>query len=117
MWLGVGAEGAVDIKTSLLSGRIETGSAGLFTLFFGFCTIIFVVTNTTANENLQNRPFQNRKSKSHQIILAFWGVLVGFLACTILGAIGYGPGFGLGAAFLALMLVFTGSAYLVNIDE
>jgi predicted PurR-regulated permease PerM len=117
MWLGVGAEGAVDIKTNLLSGRIETGSAGLFTIFFGFCTIIFVISNTTVNENIQSRLTPHRKSKAHQIVLAFWGVLTGFLICTILGALGYGPGFAFGAAFLALMLCLVGGAYVVNIDD
>lgn len=48
MWLGVGAEGAVDIKSAVLSGSIKTGSAGLFTLFFGFGIIIFVLGSLNA---------------------------------------------------------------------
>ncbi len=44
VWLlidGVQASGTLDITSELLSGKIESGSAGLFLLFLGFLLILF----------------------------------------------------------------------------
>lgn len=43
MWQGISAEGAIDIKSSVLSGSIKTGSAGLFIAFLSFAVIVFVL--------------------------------------------------------------------------
>jgi len=37
---GVAAEGTIDIQSTILSGKITAGSAGLFVLFFSFFMII-----------------------------------------------------------------------------
>lgn len=44
VWLlidGVQASGTIDITSEILSGKIESGSAGLFLLFLGFILILF----------------------------------------------------------------------------
>jgi hypothetical protein len=116
MWLGVGAEGAVDIKSAVLSGSIKTGSAGLFTLFFGFGIIIFVLGSLNAKSaNAQLSSIQ-RKSRTKHIAQAFWGILVAFLISSSLGALGYGAGFGPAALFLGCLLAFTGIAFVVQLD-
>lgn len=116
MWLGVGAEGAVDIKSTLLSGSIKTGSAGLFTLFFGFGIIIFVLGSLNAKSANAQLSSVQRKSRTKHIAQAFWGLLVAFLITASLGALGYGNGFGGAAFFLGFLLVFTGVAYVVQLD-
>lgn len=40
LWRGIAAHGTVDFSTFLVSGRIESGSAGLFIMFFA--TVIVV---------------------------------------------------------------------------
>lgn len=117
MWLGVGAEGVVDIKSSVLSGTIKTGSAGLFTLFFGFGIIIFVLVSLNAKSQNATLSFAERKSKTKQILYAFWGVLACFVVTAWLGAFGYGTGFGGIAFFLGGLLLFIGVAYVVQLEN
>ena len=116
MWLGVGAEGAVDIKSAVLSGSVKTGSAGLFTLFFGFGIIIFVLGSLNTKGANAQLSMTQRKSRTKHIAQAFWGVLVAFLVTASLGASGYGSGFGGAALFLGFLLTFTGAAYVVQLE-
>lgn len=116
MWLGVGADGVVDIKSSVLSGTVKTGSAGLFTIFFGFGIIIFVVASLAARERSERLSPTQRSSRTQNIVRAFWGVLVAFVAMTACAALGYGNAFGGAAAFLGFLLLFTGIAYVVQLD-
>lgn len=117
MWLGVGAEGAVDIKSSVLSGTIKTGSAGLFMLFFGFGIIIFVLASLNAKSQNATLSFADRKSKTKQILYAFWGVLACFVAAASLGALGYGTGFGVVAFFFGGLLFLICIAYVVQLEN
>lgn len=116
MWLGVGAEGSVDIKSSVLTGTVKTGSAGLFTLFFGFGIIIFVLASLSAKMGGPLTEPQ-RRSRVRHIGYAFAGELVAFLVMATLGATGYGQGFGAAAFFLGLLLLITGGAYLVQLES
>ena len=112
MWLGVGAEGTVDIKSSVLSGTVKTGSAGLFIIFFGFAIVLFVLASLGANASSKEASSSVRRSKSHTIGIAFFALLVALLVSAGLGAAGYGNGFGLLAAFLGVALIITGGAYV-----
>lgn len=116
MWLGVGADGVVDIKSSVLSGTVKTGSAGLFTLFFGFGVIIFVIASLAARESQDRLSPTQRKSRTTHIVRAFWGVLFAFVVMTVCAALGYGAGFGGAALFLGGLLVFVGIAYVVQLE-
>lgn len=40
---GVAAEGTIDIQSTILSGKITAGSAGLFVLFFSFFIIMLSI--------------------------------------------------------------------------
>jgi hypothetical protein len=117
MWLGVGAEGVVDIKSSVLSGTVKTGSAGLFTIFFGFGVIIFVVASLVAREGNSHLSISQRRSRTQNIVRAFWGVLVTFVVMATCAATGYGDGFGGAAVFLGVLLFFVGISYLVQLDH
>ena len=39
MWFGISADGAIDIKSTVVSGSIKTASAGLFILFLPFASL------------------------------------------------------------------------------
>ena len=117
MWLGVGAEGVVDIRSSVLTGTIKTASAGLFILFFGFGIIIFVLATLSAKAANAQLTVAQRKSRTRQIAYAFWGVLVAFVAIASFGSLGYGAGFGPAAMFLGVLLFFTGLAYVVQLEN
>lgn len=112
MWLGIGAEGVVDIKSSVLSGTVKTGSAGLFIMFFGFAIILFVLATLTAKASVAHVSLNQRRSKAKNIGIAFMGVLVAFIVCGALGALGFGQGFAPLAMFLGVMLLLIGVAYI-----
>jgi hypothetical protein len=111
MWLGVGAEGAVDIKSSVMSGSIKTGSAGLFLIFFGSAIVLFVLASLSVGAQAKSiTPFV-RKTTAHNIGVAFFIILAALVVSGALGAMGYGAGFAGLAMFLGLMLICTGAAY------
>lgn len=117
MWLGVGAEGSVDIKSSVLSGTVKTASAGLFILFFGFGIILFVLASLTAKAASASLSLAQRKSRTRHIAQAFWAVLVALVGAGSMGALGYGQGFGSLAFFLGVMLFFICIAYVVQLEN
>ena len=114
MWLGISAEGAIDIKGTVLSGSIRTGSAGLFIVFFAFGIIVYVLASLAAAHS-QVSTIQ-RQSRTNHIGRAFWAVLAGLVFSGSMGAMGYGAGFGGLAIFLGFMLFFVGVAYVVNLE-
>ena len=116
MWLGVGADGVVDIKSSVLSGTVKTGSAGLFILFFGFAVVVFVVASLVAREGATQLSATQRKSRTMHIVRAFWGVLFAFVAMASLAAFGANSAFGGAAIFLGFLLFFTGVAYIAQLE-
>lgn len=117
MWLGVGAEGAVDIRSSVLSGSIKTGSAGLFILFFGFGIIIFVLGSLAAKSANAQLNATQKKSRTRHLAWVFWGVLVAFIIMVALGSMGFGQGFGVAAFFLGFVLAFAVIAFVVQLEN
>lgn len=117
MWLGVGAEGSVDVKSSVLSGTVKTASAGLFILFFGFGIIIFVLASLTAKAASANLSLTQIRSRTKHIAQAFGAVLVALLVSGGMGALGYGQGFSALAMFLGVMLLFIGIAFVVQLEN
>lgn len=115
MWLGVGAEGAVDIRSSLLSGTIKTGSAGLFTLFFGFGIIVFVLLSLTVKSANTHLTQVQRKSRTKHIAQAFVATFIAFVAFAALAGT-YGASFAPVAAFLGILLFGIGATYVVQLD-
>jgi energy-converting hydrogenase Eha subunit E len=111
MWLGVGAEGSVDIKSSILSGSVKTGSAGLFLIFFGGAIVMFVLATLGASAGAKSATPVVRKTTAHSIGVAFFVVLTALVLAAALGAFGYGDGFGILAIFLGLFLLLTAAAY------
>lgn len=112
MWLGVGAEGTVDIKSSVLSGTVKTGSAGLFIIFFGFSIVLFVLATLTAKASASSFSSSARHSKAKSIGGAFAALLVATFISGALGALGYGAGFAFLSMGLGMMMLFAGGAYL-----
>ncbi len=112
MWLGVGAEGEVNIKSTLVSGAIKTGSAGLFIIFFGFLIVLFVLGTLTAKASAAHTSISARKTKSQSIGRAIVIQFVALVISASLAAAGLGQGFGGLAIALGIGLLFTGIAYM-----
>lgn len=72
LFQGISAEGALDLSTSLVSGKLKTSSAGLFVCFFSFVIIVFsLVSSLRVRE----------EGSPDRLVQAFWGVLVAELGC------------------------------------
>jgi len=116
MWQGISTEGSIDIKSSLLSGSIETGSAGLFVAFLGFCIAVFALLapsrrGRSTSVSAKSRP----KSVAIGRALAVLVLLVVLLGA--LAAAGYGSGYGIIAAFLGFLIIPVGVAYITFLEE
>lgn len=119
MWMGISAEGAINIKSTILSGSIKTGSAGLFIAFLAFVIMALVLLSLRmqpSGEPHQFKPISN-KSKSQRILPVLWCILIALVISGGLGALGYGDGFGALAFFLGMLLVLVGAAYLTFLDN
>jgi hypothetical protein len=46
MWMGISATGSLDIQSVLISGKIQTGSAGLIIIFLATFIIIFATVGS-----------------------------------------------------------------------
>lgn len=112
MWLGISADGAIDIKSAVISGSIKTGSAGLFILFFAFAIIVYVLASLSASHLAKPSIVH---SPPRVIGIAFFGALGSCLTAGTLGALGYGSGFGFFAFMLGFLTVGIGIAYLVSV--
>lgn len=116
MWLGVGADGAIDIKSSLLSGSIKTGSAGLFIGFFGCVIVLFVLTTLTTKAAMAHSSPQTHRPVLRGIGRTFKYSTIAAVACGLASAFGWGPGFGAVAGGLTVLVFFSAIAYMAAAD-
>jgi len=113
MWQGISAEGAIDVKSSVLSGSIKTGSAGLFMVFLSFLVIVFVLSSIGKKSTVLHDQFQSKSSRLGKGLVA---LLVACVASGALAALGFGHGFGLLAVFLGFAFFMGGVAYLTFLE-
>jgi uncharacterized membrane protein len=109
LWVGIGANGTIDLKSSLFSGTIQSASAGLFVMFFGFlivCLSLVLPTNANRTETAHNQ--KNPLSRA-----LFW-LFCSFIVFAALGSLGLGSGFGVAASFLAFALVLLGGFWIAS---
>lgn len=114
MWQGISAEGTIDIKSSILSGSIQTGSAGLFISFLSFFIIAMVLLLTGVNKKETENEVQQRHKRAMPI---FWALLICFVTSTTLAVSGYGAGFGIAAGALGFLLFMSVVAILTYIES
>jgi hypothetical protein len=111
MFQGIGAEGAIDIKSSVVSGSLKTGSAGLFIVFLSFLVIV-VVLLSPAKPRKEGTPYPRTSGgKASMVAKAFVVLLVSFVATGALAALGYGQGFAPVSMALGFMTFICGAAY------
>ena len=113
MWFGISADGAIDIKSTVISGSIKTASAGLFILFFAFAIIVYVLASLGA---LHRAKSPNLHSPSRGIGIAFLGALGACVATGTLKALGYGGDFGFMSFMLGALAVGIGVMYLASLE-
>jgi len=68
------AEGDIDIKTSLLTGHIKSGSAGLFICFLA---IIFILISLLSNDFEVLKQLRNNSILTLVLLLLFLFILIG----------------------------------------
>lgn len=117
MWQGIAAEGAIDIKSSVLTGSIKTASAGLFIAFLSFAIIVFVLSSLTKRTSAISQPSASGHTKSKRIAKLLIVLFIGLVTTGGLAALGYGPGFVFLAFFFGLMLSVVGIAYLTFLEN
>ena len=116
MWQGIAAEGAIDIKSSVLTGSIKTASAGLFIDFLSFAVIVFALSSLT-KKPLSAQPQSPRDhTKSKRVLILLAWLFPTFLVTVSLAALGYGNAFAGAAAFLGVMLLIGGIVYLTFLE-
>ena len=79
LYLGIVAEGTVDIKSTILSGTLKTASAGLFICFFSFLLIVFVLISLL-NSPAASSQVPSGRPRARRLMPIFWGCLFGILA-------------------------------------
>ena len=120
MVLGIQAEGYIDIQSELVSGKIKTGSAGLFVAFLSFLIIIFSIIRPKSNIAYEKKSDNRSALSSRGIGLIAIALICALLALIILISVfaevpeGFGgglfiAGFGLGyilfTAIIATLLL------------
>ena len=106
MIAGTNAEGIIDLKSSVVSGSIKTGSAGLFVCVFGLSLVI-----TTLVLGLRERvhqPLQTRQSSRESIGKLIIGLGFGFTVCVGIAGLlpsGENTGFVAGAIAFGVLMV------------
>jgi hypothetical protein len=116
MWQGIAAEGAIDIKSSVVSGSLKTGSAGLFIVFLSFVLVVFVLTSLSKSHATKPST-PARPSKTAGLAKGFFVLLTAFVIAAALAALGYGVGFGLLAAALGFFTLMCGIALLTVMED
>lgn len=53
LFLGIAAEGTIDLKSSILSGTIKASSAGLYICFFALFIIVFVLASLLKSQRVR----------------------------------------------------------------
>ena len=77
--LGVHASGHVDLKASVLSGTLQTSSAGLYVCFFSLFIVVFVLTTASIASPSEGAPPKSAKFR-------LFGALVGMLTLALAAA-------------------------------
>ena len=117
MWQGIAAEGAIDIKSSVLTGSIKTASAGLFIAFLSFAIIVFVLSSLGKRSLSVSPSPATNQTKSKRIAKLLLVLFIGLVVSGGLAAFGYGTGFGALALFIGFMLFLVGIAYLTFLEN
>jgi hypothetical protein len=112
----IAAEGVVDLKSSILSGTINSSSAGLYVCFFALFIILFVLATLVT---LSNRPTSGAKPRLQRLMHIFWALLLGLGVCGLGLAFTKGFasfGFSLAFSVLAMPLTFVITAIISGQD-
>ncbi|RFC30752.1 MAG: hypothetical protein DID91_2727704777 [Candidatus Nitrotoga sp. MKT] len=83
LFLGIAAEGTIDLKSSILSGTIKASSAGLYICFFALFIIVFVLASLLS---LPRSSSTSPASRARRLMPIFWGMLGALVLCAIAAA-------------------------------
>lgn len=117
MWQEISVEGAIDIRSSFMSGSIQTGSAGILVCFLAFCLISFCILSPNSNEKAKKAVNASNTKSSTRL---GWGLLICLVLCAVCGAagaLGHGEGFGLLAAFFGFSVLVGSMPYFSMLEN
>jgi hypothetical protein len=81
---GLSAEGTIDIKSSLFSGSLKTGSSGLFVCFFGFMIVGLALLSTVARTEKSGEGPSASTMRVKFALTVFFGLLASAIGCALL---------------------------------
>lgn len=104
MWQGISAEGTIDLKSSIISGSLKSGSAGLFIAFLAFVIMVFVLSGASHRREPSPSIKGDEKSRFKKLLPVFFVLLLALAASVALASAGYYAFIGL--AWLSGFLLF-----------
>ena len=117
MWHGINAEGAIDIKTSILSGSIKTGSAGLFLAFFAFAIIVYAIATAGLRGGAESAVTRDASHKKSKRMLPVLGALFLGTVGSAVAAAYVNVGFVFLSGFLGVGMLVAGIAYVEILER
>ena len=100
---GILAEGVLDLKSTLISGTLRTGSAGLFICFFA---LFVIVAALIALRLLSNTRDPGPLTYHGRLIVTLWGLIAALLITSIGSLVSGGNTFTYASTTLASCLIF-----------
>jgi hypothetical protein len=100
LYLGIKAEGAVDLKSAMFSGTVRATSAGLYICFFS----LFIIGGVLTTLVIPQRSEASAKTRHERLIQVFWALLVGLVVCGSVTAITGSSALSLGIGVIAVAL-------------
>lgn len=119
VFLGISAEGSIDIQGAIVSGKIKTGSAGLFVLFFSFLIIVVSIAIPWPQAKEPKEPLAGRSSRFRRalsLFLLLLGLSVGAVLAGFLAGEESLLGFLMASVFFGFM-AFTAMIFLIDTIE
>jgi hypothetical protein len=117
---GINAEGIIDIKSSILSGSLKSGNAGLFVCFFGFMLSCFSLLAGILPQSLSKETIKADRHRVKFALIVFFSLLGAAILCAIITAYTTGDAqglFGFGAFFSGMAAFFWLFPLMTMIDD
>ncbi len=116
---GISAEGAIDIKSAVVSGSLKTGSAGLFIVLLSFILAVFTLTPSMSLRRISKISIDSEKPRFKKALHIFY-VLCAGIGLSAVGAIlfeGDLRGFFIGGCFGLGFMAFIWMFFMTSLIE
>ena len=117
---GIEAEGTIDIKSSILSGSLESGSAGLFVLLLAFFLVVLAMAPNLSkliDKDDSHSPAKSKTLFRRVLKICLLEVALIILFVTLAGTVPGADILGFVAFMLSFLLMFSLFLLLVAAEE